>query len=168
MTTVRTFTIAGGDFGSRQTLGKMRGLVNRALTDPTVITTAKDVVAYVPPGDFEGQAMAIGSWLAEHFQFVRDPLGVELLHEPRYMLQVIDRRAFFSGDCDDAAVLGAALAKAVGLRARFRAIGFRRGGLLSHVIADVWTPRGWVQYDVTRPAQFTRLPRVARSLIVEV
>ncbi len=168
MTTARTFTILGGDFGSRQTLGKMRGLVNAALSQPLVVNSAKSIVAYCSAGDVECQAMQIGRWLAEHFQFVRDPFGVELLHEPRYMLQVIEARAFFQGDCDDAAVLGAALAKAVGLRARFRAIGFRRGGLLSHVIADVMTPRGWVQYDVTRPAQFTRLPQVARTLIVEV
>jgi hypothetical protein len=162
------FTIAGGDFGSRQTLAKMRTLVNAALAQPLVVNTAKEIVKLCPPGAFECQALAIGRWLADHFLFIRDPLGVELLHEPRYMLQVIDTRAFFQGDCDDAAVLGAALAKAVGLRARFRAIGFRRGGLLSHVIADVRTPSGWVQYDVTRPAQFTRLPQVARSLIVEV
>lgn len=147
----------------------MRGLVNVSLTDPLVVNTAKEVVAYCPPGDRECQAMAIGRWLGERFRFVRDPLGVELLHEPRYMLQVVGQRAVFSGDCDDAAILGAALAKAVGLRSRFRAIGFQPGGPLVHVIADVRTPRGWVQLDVTRPAQFANgAPRIARRLIVEV
>ncbi len=168
MTTVREVFISGGDFGARQTLAKMRSLVNRALVDPLTVNTAKQVIAYCPPGDAECAALAVGRWLGDHFQFVRDPVGVELLHEPRYMLQVIATHAFFSGDCDDAAILGAALAKAVGLRARFRAIGFRRGGLLSHVIADVRTPRGWVQLDVTRPAQFARLPRISRVVTVEV
>lgn len=168
MTTVQVRTIGGGDFGSGQTLRKMRSLVNAALVQPLVVTTAKEIVAYCPEGDDYCQAVSIGRWLADHFQFVRDPVGVELLHEPRYMLQVIDAKAFFGGDCDDAAVLGAALGKAVGLRARFRAIGFRKAGPLSHVIADVRTPRGWVQLDVTRPAQFVTLPPIARTVTVEV
>ena len=85
------------------------------------------------------------------------------------MLEAVQARGLFRGDCDDAAVLGAAHAKAVGLTARFRALGFRgKGGPLSHVIADVRTPRGWVQFDVTRPAQFARLPSVSRVVTVEV
>lgn len=161
--------IAGGDVGSMQTLGFMRTLVNKSLVDPHVVAAAKDAVADCPQGDHECNALAVERWLAEHFHFVRDPRGVELLHEPTYMVQVVARRGLFAGDCDDAAVLGAALGKSVGLRARFRAIGFRRSGPLAHVIADVRTPRGWLPLDVTKPAQFEGvLPPVARSLTVEV
>lgn len=168
-TTVRQYVIAGGDVGSMQTLGRMRTLVNRALVDPRVIAAAKDVIGECPPGDQWCQGVTILRWLEEHFQFVRDPRGVELLHEPRLMLQVVAGRGFFAGDCDDAAVLGAALAKGVGLRARFRGVGFRRSGPLVHVIADVRTPRGWLPLDVTKPAQFAgSLPPVARSITVEV
>jgi transglutaminase-like putative cysteine protease len=168
VTTVRQYSLAGGDLGAWQTLRKMRALVNASLTDPVVVAAAKEAVAACAAGDYECNAFQVGYWLGERFQFVRDPVDVELLHEPRYMLDAITSRGFFQGDCDDAAVLGAALGKAIGLRARLRAIGFDKVGPFSHVIADVRTPRGWVQLDVTRPAQFDRLPVIARRLLMEV
>lgn len=167
--TVRTFGLAGGDLGAMQTLRRMRGLVNDALVDPLVVSVAKNAVATCPPVAEVCMAAAVRRYLVERFRFVRDPLGVELLHEPRLMLQTIARQGFFQGDCDDAATLGAALAKAVGLTVRFRAIGFRRGGPLAHVITDVRTPRGWADLDVTKPAQFLgRLPPIARAVTVGV
>ncbi len=167
--TVRTFGLFGGDLGAWQTLHRMRSLINAALVDPLVVGAAKDVAMTCPPADEECIARALREWLAGRFQFVRDPLGVELLHTPRLMVQTIATRGVFAGDCDDAAILGAALGKAVGLRARLRAIGFRRGGPLVHVIADVRTPRGWADLDVTRPAQFAgRLPSIARVVTVGV
>jgi hypothetical protein len=165
---VSQFALAPGDFGARQTLKKMRQLVNGSLVDPLVVETAKWVVADAGVNQLQ-QAYCIGRWMGEHWRFVQDPVDVELLHTPRYMLLAIQSSRAMAGDCDDAAILGAALGKAVGLRARFRALGFQgRSGPLTHVIADVRTPQGWVQLDVTRPAQFTRLPQIQRVVTVEV
>ena len=125
---LQVFSILGGDFGAMTTLAKMRAVANGGLVDPVVIETAHAVIenAGVLGRDEPGKAEAVREWLAEHLQFLPDPRGVELLQTPRYQVDRIRRLGFSTGDCDDAAILGAALGKAVGLRARFRAGGAGR------------------------------------------
>ena len=168
MATVNVQRIAGGDLGSFQTVAKMRQLVNASLADPAVIETARSVVALCVPRDYDCRAQAIRTWLADHFQFESDPRGVELVASPRYMLEQIARRYYVQGDCDDAAVLGAALGKAVGLKAQFVIVGFnRQGAPFSHVFAILRGSSRWFSLDVTRPARGP-FPTVARTHSVGV
>lgn len=155
-----------GDYGARQTLRRMRDLVNRSLTVPLVVETANGIAALVPPRDYVGIAKAIRSWMTQRFRFVRDPLGVELLRDPVYQLNQLSTLGYISGDCDDAAVLGAALAKSVGIGARFVAVSFQPGAPLVHVYT-VLTGRmdggigslgPGIDLDVTRPAQARARP----------
>lgn len=160
--------IAYGLLGSMQTLQRMREVVNKSLTDPFVIETARRIVAAYPARDYDGHARAVRDYLDEHLQFVRDPRGVEMLSTPRYLLTQIARRYIVQGDCDDAAILGAALAKAVGLKARLVAVGFfRKDAPLSHVYAVV-QGRRWHSLDTTRPARLQVEPPIARTHSVEV
>lgn len=146
----------------------MRRVVRGSLTDPLVIETARRIVAVLPPRDHDAHALAVRAFLAEHLQFVRDPHGVEMLSTPHYLLTEIARRYMVQGDCDDAAILGAALAKAIGLRARLVAVGFyNRSAPLSHVYTVV-QGRRWHSLDTTRPARLLVEPPVARTLSVEV
>lgn len=166
--TVDVRWIAGGDVGALQTLNVMRDLARAALTDPAVIETAASVVRTVTPRDQRGQFQALRAWMAARWRFLADPRGVELLREPRYMLDRIAADGVIQADCDDAATLGAALALVIGLPARFVAVGFRGGrGPLSHVFTEVLTPDGWRELDVTRPLNVTR-PRFARRVTREV
>lgn len=162
-------TIAPRDLGSMQTLSAMRRLVSRALTDPAVLNTAKDIVRFLPARAYAMQVDTIRSFLADRFLFMRDPAGVELLHTPRYMLDTIRDRFFFAADCDDAAVLTAALGKAVGLKARFVAVGFESStGPFAHVFTEIQTPDGrWHEMDITRPSGKTA-PPYARIKRLEV
>lgn len=166
--------LGSGDYGAAQTLDRMASLANRALTVPLVVETANGIAATVAARDYAGIAQNIRAWLQRHFRFVRDPLGVELLRDPEYQLRQWMAQGFITGDCDDVAVLGAALGKAVGIGARFVAVGFTPGGPLLHVYT-VLTGRvdggigslgAGVNLDVTRPAQ-TRA-RVARRIVRRV
>lgn len=153
--------IFGGDLGAMQTLGRMRRLVNQSLADPLVIETARSIVenAGLQGRDELGKYLAIRDWMEEHLAFMPDPLGVELLSTPRYMLDRIRRTQFVSGDCDDAAILGAALGKAVGLRAKFRALGFvspRRP--FQHVYTLLLINGRWANLDTTRSQRFDPPP----------
>jgi len=152
-------TVGFGDYGSVQTLDRMRELVNRSLSVPLVVETANGIAASYAPRDYVSIARGIRAWLAQHFRFVRDPVGVELLRDPEYQLRQWMTHGYITGDCDDAAILGAALAKAVGIGARFVAVGFKQGGPLVHVFT-VLTGRAdggmgslgkGVELDVTRP-----------------
>lgn len=78
--------------------------------------------------------------------FVRDPDGVEALHDPIAIAKAIHVGKRPWGDCDDFSMYLAALMKSVGLRAHFRAVGYN-GGHLTHVyvVGD-----GGVKLDPTR------------------
>lgn len=160
--------ISSGDAGSRQTVQKMRSLVNASLTDPRVVEAARAAVVLCPTRDLDCRAMQIRSWMADHFVFINDPTGVELLSTPVYMLATIQQRGFAQGDCDDAAILAAALGKAVGLRARFVLAGFEGPrGPFRHVFAALKGRQVWYGMDVTKP-QRPGLPQVNRTQEVEV
>lgn len=147
----------------------MRAAINSGLTDPFVIETARRLVAALPSRDYDAHAKAVRAYLAEHLQFVRDPRGVEMLSTPRYLLTEISRRYIVQGDCDDAAILGCALAKAIGLRCRLVAVGFydKRAPFV-HVYGKIRGKSGWLDLDTTRPARLTVAPPVSKVLSVEV
>jgi transglutaminase-like putative cysteine protease len=129
----------------------MRRLVNAAQRDPLTVQVASGIVG----GALRSTALmaaAIRSWLAAHWRFQADPVDVELLRTVPEMLRDVAARGVVQADCDDAAVLSAALGKAVGMRARFVVLAF--GGPrapYSHVYTELLTPTGWQNVDVTRP-----------------
>jgi transglutaminase-like putative cysteine protease len=158
--------IFGGDFGAMQTLQHMRRLANEALADPLVIETARGIIeaAGVAGRDQMGKYLALRQWLAEHLSFMPDPVGLELLSTPHYLLQQIQQRQFVSGDCDDAAILGAALGKAVGLPAKYRALSFvNQSRPFQHVYTLLLVQGRWANLDVTRSPAGTP-PAPARTL----
>lgn len=150
-TVAREYTIPGGHAGIEATVRRMRAIVRGALRVPLLVETAADIVASA--GGSTEAAERIRAWLDRHTEFVHDPVGVELIKTPRYMLQEIAHHGTARGDCDDVAVLGAALGKAVGLPARFVLLGFKEGAPFEHVYAELLTDSGWLELDTTAPAQ---------------
>lgn len=128
------------------TLREMTKLATQGARNNAIRARARDL----SPG---GPA-AIRQWLIRRFRFVRDPQGVELLKSPSVMLQEWEIGGEATGDCDDAAILGAAVALASRYRVRWVVLGFHRGGPFGHVYAEVWDGQKWQNLDVTRPAQF--------------
>lgn len=159
-----------GDVSTAFTVWKARLLAQREMWYPLVRNRAVAIVAGENGYDGAGQAAAIRAWLTEHVQFLRDPRGAELLHGPALTVGQIDRQGVAYVDCDDAAILAAALGKAVGLRARYVVVGFPPSHSFRHIWAELAAPRGlpqWLDMDVTRAAQ--NLPVVAsRRWTVEV
>lgn len=137
----------------------MRKLAERGARDTQVRARARDLL----PGGPD----AILQWLTRRFQFVRDPRGVELLKSPQVMLEEWERSGRATGDCDDAAILGAAVALASGYRVRWVLLGFRKSGPYGHVYAEARRPRGpWVPFDVTRPSHLPAGLKVHRRVTV--
>lgn len=162
------FSIAGGDFGTMQTIQHMRRIVNASTGDPAVRQVASRIgVAFGPAGD--AQARGIRDYLLDRVVFLRDPRNRELLHHPRVLLQDILRQGYTSIDCDDVAILGAALGKAIGLRARFVVVGFSSPTApFRHIWTELSDPSRvrWIDLDITRPMQV--LAPVSRARVVEV
>lgn len=136
------------------------------MTEASVRACAQTVISSCPTHEWGCQVRALRSFLGRVWTFVRDPVGIELVRRPERLLDLWRLKGHIPGDCDDAAVLGAALGKSVGFPARFVVLGFYGPRMpFSHVYAELQAPDGWVDLDVTRtPA---RLP-VTRCAIYSI
>ena len=123
------------------------------------------------PGDSIGIIAALRAWSAQVVRFTRDPVDVELLHSPGWMLGELSLRGVIAVDCDDAAVLVAAVAGSVGVRCRFVAGALGRKLPYSHVWAECENGHSWELVDPTAPVQgigSLDSPQWARILVLEV
>lgn len=147
--------IPGGDLGTWATLRAMRALVRAGIADRLTVETAQRIVSSCPPRDVVCEALTIRAFLTSNFRFVRDPAQQETLHPARILLEQLARDGVASGDCDDAAILGATLAAAIGFTPYAVVTGYRvPGASFRHVIATVPLDASgsrWVDFDVTRP-----------------
>lgn len=161
--------IPPGDLGTRDTLHRMKNLARDAAWRLPVRTTAVNIIAEAHATDPEARLRAIRAWLVRHTRFLPDPDGVELLHDPGILLTEIATRGIVYVDCDDVAMLAAALGLSIGCRAIFQAVGYP-GQPFTHVFTELGTPDGsaWLDCDVTREAQPGIVARMTRTLTIEV
>lgn len=122
------------------TLQAMRKLALEGRKDLEVIGLVHKICAGVAEGDYTGEVLAIYYWVCQNIRYIRDPDGVEMVKTPR---KVLDMR---SGDCDDIALLLAAMCMAAGNPVDFVVAGFAPG-TLSHVFCAVRTPYGHMVLD---------------------
>lgn len=168
-TTVERRTIRAGDDGIKDTLYAMYHLVRESLTDPVVRGTAVTIAAQEAPGRLGPIVSALNSWALGAFHFMRDPFRKEQLHKPIWMLGQLRERGRIYVDCDDAAILMAALGEAVGVPARFVAVAFFDPRAdFSHVWTELHDGTGWRVIDPTRGDQPLDMRRVTRIMVLEV
>ena len=163
-------TIPDGDPGTFAVLERMRELATVRAVSPLVRTTAIDAIDGERPRDTVGQIRALRDWLERRVRYLDDPDTSELLHDPEIVLETIARDGVARIDCDDAAMLGAALGKSIGRPARFVVIAFSGPDApFEHVWAELADDDGeWHELDITRPADVARLPRATRRLVVDL
>jgi hypothetical protein len=87
-------------------------------------------------------ASAIYSWMVRNINYVRDPWNIERIQSPDVTLR---QKA---GDCDDHAILGAALLQSLGIHTGFRIVS-RTGNQYDHIYAVYRSPEGWKSFDTT-------------------
>lgn len=98
-------------------------------------------------------APRIRELLASCVRFEHDPPGLEYVRHPERMLQEIRMHGETAGDCDDIAVLGAALGYAAGLPPRFVTVATHVLGPYVHVWAEVGEGGRWHELDTSRELQ---------------
>jgi transglutaminase-like putative cysteine protease len=180
--TVREVTIPTGDGGTRATLGVMYALIVAASKHPNVRDMAMNIMRTekLKPST---SIYALREWIRLVVPFVRDPVTAEALTDPVAMIARIEEQGRAPGDCDDVAMLVAAMALAVGFRARLAVVGFRgtapmplAAGLDSadpflHIWCEVASPTGtlvWTEMDTTRPMQRIPMDALSRIWIVPI
>jgi len=160
--------IPGGNAGIMATVETMRDLAVAGSNDPEVVAWAEGLaVGSCCPSVVIEQ---IRKFLTTFIRFEPDPVGVELVRDPLYMLRQVGRLRYSEGDCDDTATLGAALGLANELPARFRLLSLDESLVYSHVFVELWSGTGtdWVPLDTTAPAQFPPGMEVWAEETVEV
>lgn len=163
-------SIPNGDAGTKATLAQMVQLVRAASLHPIVRRQAIAIVQDAAGLDDRLKARLIRDWVDSRVLFMPDPLGAELLHSPDAVVAHILTDGIANLDCDDVAMLAAALGRSVGLRSRFVAVGFSPNGPFRHVWSELGSPRSgfWLPVDPTRPMQGLAGLTIQRSYSVEV
>lgn len=169
MTRIAAQRFTGGALKADRTLRKMRAQIRGALRDPVLWETARGIVAGVPERDQTAQALAVRAWVLARYKYVNDPVSVELIETPGYLLAQIRDKGTVMGDCDAGASLTAALCMAVGIACELWAVGFSKEGGFQHVFAVAFPRRGpAVELDVSRPSAVNMPRRFARRLRLRV
>lgn len=94
---------------------------------PAIRLTALKLTNHLPQQDFAGEIRTISDFVRDHIRYVGDVYGVETLHWPEAVLEL------GAGDCDDKAMLVAALLMSIRHRCEF--VVLKRNGAYCHV----WT-----------------------------
>ncbi|MEN9924369.1 MAG: hypothetical protein RL268_495 [Pseudomonadota bacterium] len=127
-----------------RTLAVMRWLVNSrgGKTSMVIRQLALELVRNLPPKDILGEVTALHAFVRDRIRYVRDVEGAETVQTPERTL------SNGQGDCDDKSTLLASLLKAIGIPARFEAVGLAPGRW-SHVLVSALVGGAWVPLETT-------------------
>lgn len=99
-----------GDDGTEATVKAMRGIIDAAQSSPLVQVAANNLRGF--PASLIPRLLY--DFLRDHLRFVDDPPGFEILTHPDRHLQAMIAGGHSLGDCDDHAIIGAAILKRLG------------------------------------------------------
>ena len=137
-----------GDAGVALTLSHLRQFVTQAQTSELAHAAVQDALALTPEKSPQAEAAALLAWVRARYRYTLDPVEVELVRDPRYLLRQIQTQGMFYGDCDDASVLVAALLETAGYPTRFVVQG-DTGDSFAHVLVEVDLDGAWTAVDPT-------------------
>lgn len=138
----------------------MRQLVRDAIRDPGQQIREAALAILRGVNSFTDQARTIQQWVQNNIEYRRDPPDLELVQTPQVTLQL---RA---GDCDDQAVLTAALLQATGHPSQFIAVGMD-GQPLSHVLIQTLIGTNWVAVETIQPRPLGWMPKGVTSYYIQ-
>ena len=165
--------IGAGDTSVEATLLFMKQLILKSDMEDKerlIKETAKNIVKDIPSSDHYGQIKAITRWVRLNLKYARDIYGVEELTSPyRIIYNILNGRNTHSSDCDDFAILLAALLRALGFRTRLEAIAVQTQNY-NHARMAVYIGGSWVVIEGTKPQYPVgqALPSTMPILAVEV
>ena len=135
------------------TVARMATLAREGSHTYAIRSLATRITHHVPGKDTRGELAAIYQWVRDTIRYRYDPRGLEWIQAPD---RTVQEKA---GDCDDMAILIAALAQSIGHRTRFRTVG-KTDKRQSHVHAQAFDGQQWIALDpVLEPRQSSTAPR---------
>lgn len=147
----------------RATLKLMSQKAKAGKVEPFIRAKALELTAGLKQKNRMGEIFAVWEFVKNRIRYVRDIRNVETLQDPDYTLLQ------GAGDCDDKAVLTAALLESIGHPTAFLALGFAPGKF-SHVIAETRAgPSGkWLPLETTEDVRFGWRPPNVKSAFRQI
>jgi len=136
---VNNVALPYGVYGNESTIRVMRGEAHKYKGHPAIRGLALKILSYysIPSQNHLEEAAAIGAYVQEKIEYAKDPVGIEQLHSPLYMLEQI-QRGESRGDCDDMSLMIATLLLSIGIQPYYRAIRYRTtAGPYNHIYVVV-------------------------------
>ena len=98
----------------------------------------------------QDKVVAVYNWVKTNVHYIPDPENVEWFTSPAKMVEKYRQGYILAGDCDDHALLNAALLKVLGYQARVALVAFE-GNDITHAYAEVYSPtlQRWIAVDTT-------------------
>lgn len=140
----------------------MAQLASQSKTNPRIRELALSIVGVVPGKHYRSEIDRIFVWVRDHIRYTRDVRGVETVQTPVKTLE------YGQGDCDDQVTLLASLLESVGVRTRFKAIGFTPGHF-QHVYMEALDDSSgrWIALDPTEQVAVGWEPPPAASVMIQ-
>lgn len=137
-----------GKLGTDVTVSKMGQLAMGpwGAQSPKVRALATSILekAGVPEKNYPAEMVAIHNWVRDNIRYTRDTHGQETLLTPEYIIS--GKPGSMNGDCDDKAMLVAALLGAIGIPTRFVVVGVTPDRY-SHVYLQAKPRDQWIALD---------------------
>jgi hypothetical protein len=133
--------VGDGINGNLDTIEVMKKMAREFSRHDLVKRLATNILHYnnIPSHHYLDESRAIGEFVKKHIRYVKDPVGTESLQAPDMMIRMMQDVGYSMGDCDDMALLTAALLMSVGIRPRFRAVRYKEGeGNFNHIYVVVY------------------------------
>lgn len=143
-TVVTLKSIPDGIAGIKATLAVMVRYAQQSRYDFAVRNQALKLVAALPSKNYMAEVEAIHKYVRDDVRYVKDIDGVETVATPTQTMLMMQ------GDCDDKALLAAALLMAIGHQVRFVAVGDSPDNI-SHVLIETMVGRRWWPVETTEP-----------------
>lgn len=137
---------------SANTSYKIAELIKKSSENPYIRHWAELITESVKDRDEVGEIKSIFSFLQDKTRYVRDPLGVEYIQTPPYILGRIELGTKPGLDCDDYTTLGLSLLRSLGYPTMIRLAGYGPSKDFSHVYGLVFSPKEdkWIVFDPIR------------------
>lgn len=135
--------------GLDSTLGVIQQMVLQWRGDQTLRDYALKATSTVRDKHDTGQmARALYRWISGNIEFIKDQFGIERLQSPDVTIQL------GSGDCDDHAILSAAMLLSIGIPARLRVVALNpnQPDVFNHIFTEYFDGRAWKSFDTTLKA----------------
>jgi hypothetical protein len=134
--------VGNGINGNLDTIEVMKKMAREYSRHDLVKRLSTNILHYnnIPSHHYLDEARAIGEFVKKHVRYVKDPVGTESLQAPDMMIRMMKDAGYTMGDCDDMALLTAAMLMSVGIRPRFRAVRYRgdENGNFNHIYVVVY------------------------------